>query len=73
MAVAARVVMNLGSPAVLADCLVSAHHGGLALQDGRGHLVGVIGKGMRFLIIGVRLLEDFLDGVTHGFTAHRRD
>ena len=72
MPVAARVVMNLGSPAVLTDCLVSAHHRGLALEDGRGDLVGVIGKGVRFLIIGVRLLEDFLDGVTHNITAHRR-
>ena len=68
-----RVVMNLGGPAVLTDCLVSAHHGRLAPQDGCGDLVGVKGKGVRLLIIGVRVLEDFLNGVTHGFTAHRRD
>ena len=73
VAITARVVMNLGCPAVLADCLVSAHHGGLAFQDGHGDLAGFKGKGVRFLTIGVRLLEDLLNGVTHGFTAHRRD
>ena len=71
--IATRVIMNLRCPAVLADCLVSAHHGRLASQDSYGHLVGVKGKGMRFLKVGVRLLEDLLNGVTHGFTAHRRD
>jgi len=71
--IAARVVMNLGCPAVLTDCLVSAHQGRLAPQDGRGDLVGVKGKGMRLLKVGVRLLEDLLNGVTHGFTAYRKD
>jgi len=71
--VTARVVMNLGFTAVLADCLVSAHQGRLASQNCHGDLVGVKGKGVFFLIIGVRVLENLLNSITHRFTAHRRD